>query len=165
MNQLDLFSSLPPEPSPGDPIRPPKDKGEKGNPNPNGKKRGRKPLKEWTNHPDVIQGFTELDLGKQYYSISEIAGMFQVNASLIRFWENEFDVLQPKKNRKGDRLFRQEDIQYIRLIYHLLRERKYTIEGAKQKIKEGKKLAAGNFEMIQSLLQVRKFLVELKENI
>jgi len=132
---------------------------------PQKKKRGRKSLKEVSEDTDVIKELDKMTLDKQYYSISEVAGMFRVNTSLIRYWENEFDILQPKKNRKGDRLFRQEDIQHLKLIYHLLRERKYTIEGAKQKLKEDKKLAARNFEMVQALLKVRGFLTELKDQL
>ena len=129
------------------------------------KKRGRKSLKDLENDPDVVKQVGELALDKQYYSISEVARMFRVNTSLIRFWENEFDILQPKKNRKGDRLFRPEDIQHLRLIYYLLRERKFTIEGARQKLKENKKLAMRQFEMIQSLVSIRKFLLTLKESL
>lgn len=129
------------------------------------KKRGRKSLKEVADDPDLIKTLDAVTLDKQYYSISETATMFKVNTSLIRYWENEFDILQPKKNRKGDRLFRQEDIHHLKLIYHLLRERKYTIEGAKQKLKEDRKLAARNFEMVQALLKVKGFLSELKEQL
>jgi len=129
------------------------------------KKRGRKSLKEVADDPDLIKTLDAVPLDKQYYSISEVATMFKVNTSLIRYWEDEFDILQPKKNRKGDRLFRQEDIHHLKLIYHLLRERKYTIEGAKQKLKEDRKLAARNFEMVQALLKVKGFLSELKEQL
>ncbi|HVI44096.1 MAG TPA: MerR family transcriptional regulator [Chitinophaga sp.] len=132
---------------------------------PRGKKRGRKSLKELSEDPGLIMELDKITLDKQYYSISEVATMFKVNTSLIRYWENEFDILQPKKNRKGDRLFRQEDIHHLKLIYHLLRERKYTIEGAKQKLKEDHKLAARNFEMVQALLKVRGFLTELKDQL
>lgn len=130
-----------------------------------GKKRGRKSLKDMALDPHVIQDLEKRTLDKQYYSISEVAAMFRVNTSLIRYWENEFDILQPKKNRKGDRLFRQEDIQHLKLIYHLLRERKYTIEGAKQKLREDKRSASRNFEMIKSLQKVRAFLTELKDQL
>ncbi|MFX6315260.1 MerR family transcriptional regulator, partial [Acinetobacter baumannii] len=68
---------------------------------------------------------------KLYYSISEVAEWFKVNPSLLRFWESEFDILQPRKNRKGDRLFKKEDIKNLELIYYLLRNKKYSIEGAK----------------------------------
>lgn len=157
MNQMDLFSQVD-KPAPG---------GEQSAsvPPQGGKKRGRKSLKELSDDPDIVKEVGELELDKQYYSISEVAAMFHVNTSLIRYWENEFDILKPKKNRKGDRLFRPEDIRNLRLIYHLLRERKYTIEGAKQKLKEDKKLVIRNFELVQSLLKVRKFLAELKEQL
>ncbi len=98
---------------------------------------------------------------KSYYPISEVAIMFNVNISLLRFWEKEFDVLKPRKNRKGNRLFRPEDIKMLKLIYFLLREKKYTIEGAKVFIKKGKK-STQKFEAIESLKQIRLMLIELK---
>lgn len=101
---------------------------------------------------------------KSYYSIGSVSEMFKVNASLIRFWENEFDILKPKKNAKGDRFFRPEDVKNLRLIYHLLRERKYTIEGAKEFLKNNKK-ADEKFAMIESLKKLRSFLAELKTNL
>ena len=173
MHQLDLFST-PGTPHPAGAAAvttPAKVKTKAGSkkaavsPGVPGKKRGRKSLKELSEDPDLIMELDKLVLDKQYYSISEVAAMFKVNTSLIRYWENEFDILQPKKNRKGDRLFRQEDIHHLKLIYHLLRERKYTIEGAKQKLKEDHKLAARNFEMVQALLKVRGFLTELKDQL
>lgn len=182
MQQLDLFGAA--EPQKPAPVKTPARTGSAGtaengevNANgaeaaipedgapPKGKKRGRKSLKELAGDPHVIQELEKLTLDKQYYSISEVAGMFRVNTSLIRYWENEFDILQPKKNRKGDRLFRQEDIHNLKLIYHLLRERKYTIEGAKQKLREDKRSASRNFEMIKSLQKVRQFLTELKDQL
>lgn len=178
MQQLDLFGAEPQQPAPGKPA--PQKELDKDNIATNGegqpsetidhlplkgKKRGRKSLKELASDPHVIQELEKLTLDKQYYSISEVAGMFRVNTSLIRYWENEFDILQPKKNRKGDRLFRQEDIQNLKLIYHLLRERKYTIEGAKQKLREDKRSASRNFEMVKSLQKVRTFLTELKDQL
>ena len=98
---------------------------------------------------------------KSYYSIGAVAEMFHVNQSLIRFWENEFDIIKPKKNAKGDRLFRPEDIKNLKLIYHLLRERKYTIEGAKDFLKKSKH-ADKKFQMIESLKDLKSFLLELK---
>ncbi|MGV4461556.1 MerR family transcriptional regulator [Ornithobacterium rhinotracheale] len=68
---------------------------------------------------------------KLYYKISEVAEAFGVNASLLRFWEKEFDILKPKKNRKGNRYFTPEDIQNLKVIYHLVKEKGYTLEGAK----------------------------------
>jgi DNA-binding transcriptional MerR regulator len=128
-------------------------------------KRGRKSLKELNAEPDVINvPEDEILFQKQYYSIGEVAGMFKENNSLIRYWEKEFSILKPKKNKKGDRFFRPEDIKNLKMIYHLLRERKYTIEGAKEFIKNNK--AAGEkHQMIESLEKVKLFLLELKNNL
>lgn len=127
-------------------------------------KRGRKPLSD-PYDTEVLKSVSELELNKQYYGIGEVAEMFHVNASLIRYWENEFDILKPKKNRKGDRLFRPDDIRNLQMIYHLLRERKFTIEGVRKKIKEDRKITEQRFEMVQSLQKIRRFLVQLKEQI
>jgi DNA-binding transcriptional MerR regulator len=101
---------------------------------------------------------------KQYYPIGEVAAMFKVNISLIRFWENEFDILKPKKNGKGDRLFRPEDVKNLQLIYHLLREKKYTIEGARDFLKKNKKNSE-TFVVIESLKKTKAFLLQLKANL
>ena len=101
---------------------------------------------------------------KQYYPIGEVASMFRVNISLIRFWENEFDILKPRKNRKGDRFFRPDDVKNLKLIYFLLKERKYTISGAKSFIKSGKKVNE-RFEAIESLKNIRAMLLELKSGL
>ena len=101
---------------------------------------------------------------KQYYSIGEVAAMFRENQSLIRYWETEFDILQPRKNRKGDRFFRPVDIKNLVMIYDLLRRRKFTIEGAKDYLK-GNKRAEEKFAMIQSLQKIKGFLMELKANL
>jgi len=103
------------------------------------------------------------ELTKQYYSISEVASMFGVNTSLIRFWEKEFDVLKPRKNKKGDRLFRQEDVLNLRLIYHLLKEKKYTIKGAQAYLKENKQAVNNSYEAIQTLTKLRNFLTEFRD--
>lgn len=103
----------------------------------------------------------EILYSKQYYPIGEVAAMFGVNISLIRFWENEFDILKPRKNRKGDRFFRPDDVKNLKLIYFLLKERKYTISGAKSFIKSGKKVNE-RFEAIESLKNIRAMLLELK---
>jgi DNA-binding transcriptional MerR regulator len=90
--------------------------------------------------------------------------MFRENQSLIRYWETEFDILQPRKNRKGDRFFRPVDIKNLVMIYDLLRRRKFTIEGAKDYLKKNKK-AEEKFAMIQSLQKIKDFLLELKANL
>ena len=127
--------------------------------------RGRKSIKEFnTDVNDLEIPDDEILFQKQYYSIGDVAAMFKENTSLIRYWENEFSILKPKKNKKGDRFFRPEDIKNLKMIYHLLRERKYTIEGAKEFIKNNK--AAGEkHEMIESLDKIKSFLIELKNNL
>jgi DNA-binding transcriptional MerR regulator len=102
---------------------------------------------------------------KRYYGIGAVSEMFKVNISLLRFWENEFDVLQPRKTRKGDRLFRVEDIKNLQLIYFLLRQRKFSIEGAKKYIKNNKTQADIQAQLIQSLTKFKSFLLELKSNV
>ena len=109
--------------------------------------------------------YKEKETIKLFYSIGEVAKMFNVNASLIRFWEKEFDVIDPKKNKKGNRLFTQKDVDNFYVIYNLVKERGYTLEGAKQKIKGDKKGAETNAEMIKSLNQVRQFLLDIKKEL
>ncbi|MBC7851778.1 MAG: MerR family transcriptional regulator [Chitinophagaceae bacterium] len=127
--------------------------------------RGRKPLKSIESEADLINiPADEILFQRQYYSIGEVAEMFKVNTSLIRFWANEFDILQPRKNRKGDRHFRPVDIKNILLIHELLRRRKLTIEGAKDFLKKNKK-AQERFELIESLRKMRNFFLEIKASL
>ena len=127
--------------------------------------RGRKSLKEAEISLDnVAVPDDEILFQKQYYSIGEVATMFGVNTSLIRFWENEFDILEPRKNRKGDRFFKPADIKNLQLIYDLLRRRKFTMEGAKDYLKKNKR-ADERYAMIQSLQKLRSFLLELKAHL
>ncbi|MBI3138102.1 MAG: MerR family transcriptional regulator [Sphingobacteriales bacterium] len=128
-------------------------------------KRGRRSLKETALQADLIQvPEDEVLFKKQYYSIGEVASMFRENQSLIRYWETEFDILQPRKNRKGDRFFRPVDIKNLVMIYDLLRRRKFTIEGAREYLKKNKK-ADEKFALIQSLQKIKGFLLELKANL
>ncbi|MBD0332070.1 MAG: MerR family transcriptional regulator [Chitinophagaceae bacterium] len=106
----------------------------------------------------------EILFQKQYYSIGEVADMFKVNTSLLRYWESEFDIINPRKNRKGDRFFRPADIKNLQLIYDLLRRRKFTIEGAKDYLKKNQR-ADEKYAMIQSLQRLRTFLLELKAHL
>ena len=99
---------------------------------------------------------------KLYYSIGEVAKAFNVNASLIRCWEKEFDVLQPKKNAKGNRKFTPEDIKNLKFIYHLVKERGFTLEGAKTHLKEEKKEALEKFEIIAKLEGIKAQLIKIK---
>lgn len=100
---------------------------------------------------------------KRYYSIGEIAKHFNVNTSLIRFWEKEFDILKPKKNNKGNRLFTVNDFNNLKIIYHLVKERGFTLRGAKKKLQQNKKDTINNISIINRLKIIRKFLVELKK--
>ncbi|XCF07301.1 MerR family transcriptional regulator [Tamlana crocina] len=102
---------------------------------------------------------------KRYYSIGEVAKAFGVNTSLIRFWEKEFDVLKPKKNAKGNRKFTPEDIKNLKFIYHLVKERGFTLEGAKTHLKEEKKQALSNFEIISKLEDIKSQLLKIKEHL
>lgn len=126
-------------------------------------KRGRKSFKEMDAVVDLIDiPSAEVLQQKLYYSISEVASWFKVNTSLLRYWENEFDILQPRKTRKGDRLFRVEDIQNLQLIYMLLRQRKFSIEGAKSYLKNHKTKIDTETQLVQSLNKFKQFLLELK---
>ena len=129
-------------------------------------KRGRKSFKEIDAEIDLVEvPDDEILFQKQYYPISEVAKWFRVNTSLLRFWENEFDVLKPRKNRKGDRLFRPEDVKNLQIIYQLLRQRKYTIEGAKEYIKTNKKKADIQLQLTNTLQKFKSFLLDLKANL
>lgn len=99
---------------------------------------------------------------KLYYSIGEVAKAFDVNTSLIRFWDKEFDILKPKKNAKGNRKFTREDIKNLSLIYHLVKERGFTLEGAKTHLKEQKKKTLSNFEIIRKLEGIKAELSKIK---
>jgi DNA-binding transcriptional MerR regulator len=102
---------------------------------------------------------------KRYYSIGEVAKAFSVNTSLIRFWEKEFDILKPKKNAKGNRKFTPEDIKNLKFIYHLVKERGFTLEGAKTHLKEEKQKTLSNFEIISKLEHVKHQLNKLKQQL
>jgi len=102
---------------------------------------------------------------KRYYGIGEVAKAFGVNTSLIRFWEKEFDALKPKKNAKGNRKFTPEDIKNLQFIYHLVKERGFTLEGAKIHLKESKQKTLSNFDIIQKLERVKTELIKIKEQL
>ncbi len=102
---------------------------------------------------------------KVFYTIGEVADLFGVNTSKIRFWENEFDILKPHKNNKGNRMFTPEDIENLKLINHLLKERGMTIKGAQKKLKENKEDTLQNFEVVSRLQEIRQMLVEIKDEL
>jgi DNA-binding transcriptional MerR regulator len=109
----------------------------------------------------------QIDLSKDklYFSIGEVAEAFGVNASLIRFWDKEFDILKPKKNAKGNRMFTQEDVRNLQLIYHLVKERGFTLEGAKTHLKEGKKKTLDKFDIISKLEGIKAELTNIKNQL
>jgi DNA-binding transcriptional MerR regulator len=102
---------------------------------------------------------------KRYYKIGEVAKAFNVNTSHIRFWEKEFDILKPKKNKKGNRLFTQVDVKNLQIIYHLVKEKGFTLEGAKAKMKEKPKVIKDNFEIIARLENIKSELIKIKNNL
>lgn len=127
--------------------------------------RGRKSLKDFEADAEPIEiPEDEILFQKQYYPIGEVAVMFKVNTSLLRYWEKEFDILEPRKNKKGDRFFKPADVKNLQLIHDLLRRRKFTIEGAKEYLKKNRQ-AQAKYEMIQSMQKLRAFLMELKANL
>ena len=107
----------------------------------------------------------ELQPDKRYYSIGEVAKAFDVNASLIRFWDGEFDILKPKKNAKGNRMFTPEDVNNLKLIYHLVKERGFTLEGARTHLKEGQKKTLDKFEIISKLETIKTQLMNIKNQL
>lgn len=109
--------------------------------------------------------YKDKEITKLYYSIGEVAKMFDVNTSLIRFWEKEFDIIKPKKNKKGNRLFTKEDVDNFNIIFHLVKERGFTLEGAKQKLKGNKEDVINNVEVIKSLENIKAFLLEIKSQL
>ncbi len=128
-------------------------------------KRGRVKLKDLDAKAHLINiPEDEVLFTKMYYPIGIVAEMFKVNQSVIRVWENEFDILKPKKNGKGNRLFRPEDVKNLKMIYHLLRERKYTLEGAKTFLKKNKQ-AEERFALVEELIKLKGFLNELRANL
>ena len=109
--------------------------------------------------------YKEKVIEKKYFAIGEVADMFDVAPSLIRFWEGEFDIISPKKNRKGNRQFTKQDIENVRLIYHLVKEKGFTLQGAKDMLKNDSGKIKSDIDMIDSLKKVRSFLEELREQL
>lgn len=109
--------------------------------------------------------YKEARIEKVYYSIGEVAEMFHVKPSLIRYWEKEFDILKPHKNKKGTRFFTREDIRNFHLIYHLVKERGMTIKGARLKLKENREETESTFEVVRILQKVKDMLLEIKDSI
>lgn len=109
--------------------------------------------------------YKEKEITKRYYSMGEVTDLFEVNASLIRYYDKEFDILNPKKNKKGNRLFTQADIDNLKIIFHLIREKGYTLQGAKDYLKSNKKEAQENQRVIESLEKLKSFLLEVRDSL
>lgn len=97
--------------------------------------------------------------------MGEVAEMFGVNQSQIRFYEKEFEILKPKKNRKGNRLFRNEDVENLKIIFNLVKDKGYTLQGAKDYLKNNHKEAQERLKIIESLENMRSFLLEVKKSL
>ena len=102
---------------------------------------------------------------KLYYTIGEVAKIFDVSTSLLRYWEKEFDILKPRKNKKGNRLFTKLDVKNLKMIYHLVKEKGYTLDGAKQKLSSNTDNLKNNQRIVESLQQIKLFLNEVKEDL
>jgi len=109
--------------------------------------------------------YKEKKVEKLYYSIGEVADMFGVNTSLIRFWEKNFDIIKPHKNKKGNRFFTKEDIENLKLIHHLVKEKRLTLEGARKKLSENKQDTLHNYEIVDSLKKIKEMLLEIREEL
>lgn len=105
------------------------------------------------------------EIGKLYYRIGEVAKIFDVNTSLIRFYENEFPIIKPQRNKKGNRLFTQKDVDNFHIIFHLIKEKGFTLEGAKQHLKKQSDDTPDNQEIIKSLQKVKRFLLEVRSGL
>jgi DNA-binding transcriptional MerR regulator len=109
--------------------------------------------------------YKEKEIEKKYYSIGEVADQFKVATSLIRYWEGEFDIIRPKKDKKGNRRFTKDDIEKIQLIYHLVKEKGYTLTGAQEIIKKDLHKIQDTAAMIHQLHEIKRFLIEIRNNL
>ena len=107
--------------------------------------------------------YKEQKIEKLFYTIGEVAAMFEVNTSLIRYWEKEFDIIKPQRNKKGNRLFTKKDVENFYIIYHLVKERGLTLEGAKRKMHDNREDTINNVEVVKSLESIKEMLLEVKE--
>lgn len=109
--------------------------------------------------------YKEKEIEKKYFAIGEVADMFKVATSLIRYWEGEFDIIKPKKDKKGNRRFTTDDIEKIRLIFHLVKEKGYTLQGAQEIIKKDLHQIANKAAMVDKLIKIKSFLIEIRDNL
>lgn len=104
------------------------------------------------------------EIVKTYYSISEVSEMLELAPSLIRFWESEFEMLQPRKNKKGNRIYTESDINLLKEIRYLVKDRRYTLEGAREKMKGNREKVTANLQTRETLLKLRRFLENLRDS-
>ncbi|WP_420386982.1 MerR family transcriptional regulator [Roseivirga sp.] len=109
--------------------------------------------------------YKEKPIIKKYFTIGEVAKELGVATSLIRFWETQFDFIRPKKNAKGNRKYTQDDLKKLKLVYHLVKEKGYTLQGAQEHIKQSKDSLDDKADMVESLKRIREFLMEMKNNL
>ncbi|MDB5124197.1 MAG: MerR family transcriptional regulator [Mucilaginibacter sp.] len=109
--------------------------------------------------------YKEREISKMYYTMGEVSKLFDVNQSLIRFYEKEFDILAPKKNKKGNRYFTPEDVENLKIIFHLIRDKGYTLNGAKEHLKNNITESKDSHRVIQSLENLKKFLLEVRDQL
>ena len=109
--------------------------------------------------------YKEREIKKLFYTIGEVSKILNVNVSLVRFWDNEFDIIKPKKNKKGNRLFSEKDLKNLKIIHHLLKNNGFTIKGAKKALKSKKNDFQKNIFLKERLLEFKKFLVSLRESL
>lgn len=114
---------------------------------------------------DLTMAYKEREINKLYYTMGEVTAMFEVNASQIRFYEREFDILKPKKNKKGNRLFTAEDISNLRIIFNLVKDKGYTLQGARDYLRDNKNEAKENQRVIDSLERLKSFLIEVRDSL
>lgn len=122
-------------------------------------------MPRWLTRPSTNMPYKEKVIEKSYFTIGEVAEMFGVSTSLVRFWEQEFDILQPKKNKKGNRLFTRKDLDNLKIIFHLVKERGYTLKGAKEKLKTEGTDVSKELQVLESLQRLKNFLIELKADV
>ena len=109
--------------------------------------------------------YKEREINKLYYTMGEVTAMFGVNASQIRFYEREFDIIQPKKNKKGNRLFTKEDIANLKIIFNLVKDKGYTLQGARDYIRSNKNEVKENQRVVDSLERLKTFLIEVRDSL
>ncbi len=107
----------------------------------------------------------QLELKKAYYTIGEVAEMFNLNTSNLRFWQDEFDIISPQLNKNGERRYTPEDVKDVQLVHHLVKVKGLKLKAAKEELKNRKKQLSSNLEFIESLENLKSFLTDLKKSL